>query len=560
MRQQLGASLQPFSVSQGQNFKAIMAGMAGFGSWSGLPYEYNHPSIQNYTGTFTPQMFEKRKIPSAPNVYRDAAFLASCDKGQVQQWLEKRPITYSATDGTPETPPDAHVLEYILLRRRDAHIDLLLAQLARSRSVLERVYDRSGSSIRAVACSNASLFVGDKARGYFQLHEKESLYWKIITQGSMAELRALCENPELKSGMYEGLIKSWVGNNGSRVDENLRISDKRFQQVIRFLSGNVRLGIDRADSRERHYLDGYADYEYGLLFSECWKLAETIPVSQDWAYYLAILYERMKPAYKPFDNLEAVLNRWRLEGEGDFSNSKRLRTVLAKHYVPPTEEALNHEDEAIRRAFYATFDPQKDNFIDADWKTWQERDEYCEYELQANENIWKTARAREKLRRLLWKISETNSDITSVGWFDELEDRYRKEHPEWFADEDELDIEDEFDVESANRDNAERVYAANAMHGAKTFEAEASANDMLGKQVLREDLGDYGKEGLSTYGLDQETRDRLIAHMRQDVAAVFGHARSAFKTAKGAERAAQRTGRLVWVVIVLLLVLIAVSL
>lgn len=426
--------------------------------------------------------------------------------------------------------------------------------------MLERVYERSGHSIRAVACSNASLFVGEKTGGYTLLHEDEPLFWKVITQGSMAELRALCENAKLNSGMYEGLMTSWVGSKDSRVDESSRISDEIFQQVIRFLSGNARLGIDREDSRERHYLDGYSDYQYGILFSECWKLAETVPVSQDWAHYLAKLYERMKPGYKPFDDLEAVLDRWRPEEEGNYFPSKTLRTVLAKHYVAPTEETLNHEDKAIRRAFYETFDPQKGDFIDADWTAWRDRDEYCEYELQANENIWKSARARGKLRKMLWKLSETNSDITDVGWFDEREERYRKGYPEWFADEDQLDPEDEFDEESANRDNLARVNAANALHGEKTFEAEALANDMLGKQMLREDLGDYGTRGQTTYGLDEETRDRLIAHVRQDVAAVFGHAKSAFKTAKAAEKAAQRTSRLVWMVIVLLIVLIAANL
>lgn len=502
-------------------------------------------------------MSERREVPSAPKVFRDAAFLASCDRIQAQQWLENRQVTYSETDGTPNTPHDATILEYILLRRKDKNIDLLLAQNARSRTVLERIYKRSGSSVRAVACSNASLFVGEKVGSFTLLHEEEPLFWQVIRQGAMGELRALCENSNLTSAMYQGLITSWVGNVESRVDKNLRISDRRFQQVVRFLSENPRLGIDRKDSRERHYLDGYSDYQYSVLFTECWKLAETVPVNQDWAHHLANLYGRMKPAYKPFDDLEAVFNRWRPDQEPKYAASRTLRTVLAKHYSPPTEESLDHEDEAIRRAFYETFDPQKGDFIDQDWKAWRERDDYCEYELQANENIWKTERARNKLRNLLWESSKDNNDITSVGWFDELEERYRKENPDWFVDEDELDVANDYDEDKATQDHAAHVVAVNELHGAKTVEAEALANVMLGRQILREDLGDYGGKGLATYGLDEETRDRLIAHIRQDVAAVFGHSKSAFKTANNAEKAAKRTGRLVWVVIFLIVILIA---
>lgn len=484
-------------------------------------------------------------------------FLASASPAEVSRWLAERGITYSATRGTPETPPDAHVLEYILFRRNEPLIDLALAEYGRSRTVLERVFERSGSSVRAVACSNASLFVGEAIGRSILVPEDEPLFWEVVSNGSLAELRAVCENPNLSSGMYGGLITSWIGNTDSRVDEKLRLSDERFQQVVRFLSKNPRLGVDRENSKERYYLDGYADYEYGILFRECWKLAAITPVDQNWAYYLSQLYEQMKPAYKPFEDIEEIFARWRPGEEGSYSPTRTLREVLAKHYIEPTKDTLHHEDGAIRRAFYRTFDPIKEDFIEQDWAAWRERDEYCEYELQSNNNIWRNARSRSKLRSLLWELSRENSDITSVGWFDERENAYRKEHPEWFADEDAF--EEEFDDEQASQDNAARVNAANALHGAETYEAEALANDMLGQQMLREDLGNYGAGGRPTYGLDDDTRDRLIAHVRQDVAAVFGHAKSAFKTAKDAEKAAKRTGRVVWLSVALLVVMLITS-
>lgn len=498
-------------------------------------------------------MIDKRARPSEPRVYRDAAFLSRCSVQEAREWLSTRPTTYSITRGIPETPPDAPVLEYLLFRRNDPQIDLHLAGLGRSRGVLERVFKRACHSTRVVACRNASLFVGGKANGYTLDQSKEPLFWQVIQDGSLAELRAVCENPDLSSRMYEGLLCSWVGNQSSRVDENLRVSDDRFMQIVRFLAENPRLRIDREDSHERHYLDGFAEHHYNKLFSECWHLAEIVPVNDDWARLLARLYFRVKPTHKPYEDLSAVLHRWRPEQEGEYAETRFLRQTLAAHYISPTIETLNHEDVAYRRAFYRTFDPDQEEFRDLDWKEWRERDEYCEYDLEANEKLWRSFRGRKKLERLLWDLSKRDSDLSNVGWFRQHKEEYRKKHPEWFKEEDTEEVyEEDFDEGEAARAYNADVAAVNALHGAGTFSAEASSNDILGRRMLQEELGYHGTKGLAVYKLDDITRDRLIAHSRQDVAAAFGHAKSAFKSAKNAEKAAKRSQVLLWVVIGLL--------
>ena len=498
-------------------------------------------------------MIDKRARPSEPRVYRDAAFLSRCSVQEAREWLSTRRTTYSTTSGTPETPPDAPVLEYLLLRRNDPQIDLLLAEFGRSQSVLERVFERSCMSTRAVACSNASLFVGGKLNRYRLDHSDEPLFWRVIQNGSLAELRALCENPHLSSRMYDGLLNSWVGNEGSRIDENLRTSDERFMQIVRFLAENPRLKIDREDSHERHYLDGFADYEYGLLFSGCWRLAEIVPVNETWARILSQLYLKMKPAYKPYDDVSALLERWHPDQEGKYANTRILRQTLAAHYIAPTVETLNHEDEAYRRAFYRTFDPEQKDFRDLDWMEWRNRDKFCEYDLEANEKIWRSPRGRRKLEQLLWDASSENSDISGVGWFRQRQEEYREQHPEWFRDEDEgEDFEDDYDEAEAQRAYDRDVAGSTALYRGGTFAAEASTNDLLGKRMLQEELGYHGTKGLVVYKLDDIKRDRLIAHSRQDVAAAFGHAKSAFRSAKNAEKAAKRSQVLLWVVIGLL--------
>ena len=498
----------------------------------------------------------KRARPPEPRVYRDAVFLSRCTVQAARDWISKRPIKYSSTRGTPETPPDAPVLEYLLFRRNDPQIDLLLAEFGRYRGVLERVFDRAGASTKAVACTNASLFVGRKLYGHAIDQSKEPLFWQLIKNGSLAELRALCVNPDLSSGMYKGLLRSWVGNETSKVSASFRTSDTRFMQIIGFLTGNPRLKIDRQHSHERHFLDGFAEYEYNELFNECWHLAEIVPVNEDWAQLLTRLYFNVLPVYKPYEDLSAVLDRWRVENEDKYAETKFLRQTIVAHYVSPTIETLKHEDEAYRSAFYQTFDPDQEDFRSLDWIEWLNLDQQCTVELFANEKIWQSQRGRKKLEGLLWDASREDSDLKKVGWFRQQEEDYRKQHPEWFRDDGE-GPEDDFDKEGAIKEFNSSLELFNSLHGAGTFAAEASTNDLLGKQMLHEELGYHGTKGLVIYKLDDIKRDRLIAHSRQDVAAAFGHAKSAFKSAKNAEKAAKRSQALLWIVIGLLAYVIA---
>lgn len=502
-------------------------------------------------------MLDRRPRPSKPSVYRDAVFLSQCTVAEVRDWLSKRPIAYSPTQGTPETPSDAPIFEYLLLRRNDPQIDLCLAEYGRCRSVLERVYKRASPSTRVVACSNASLFVGSKVTGSALFSSEAPLFWQVLHKGSLAELRAVCENPDLSSGMYGGLIRSWVGNEKSRVDADLRTSDDRFMKIVSFLADNPRLRIDRDESRERHFLDGLADYEYGILASECWRLAEIVPPTEAWARCLGRLYSKMKPAYKPYEDLAAVLDRWHPEDELQYAETKNLREALVAHYVKPSMEMLTHEDAAYRRAFYRTFNPDQEAFRDLDWMEWHKRDDYCDFYLLNNENIWKSDRGRSKLKQLLWDTAR-NSDISAIGWFNEREEAYRSEHPEWFIEQDD-DYETEHDADEARRAIRTDISVAYSIHGAGTFAAEAESNEAIGRHTLRDELGDYGEKGLPVYNLDDRKRDRLIAHGRQDAAAAFGHARSAFKSAKEAEKATKRSTILLCVVVGLLAYLVFIG-
>ncbi len=90
------------------------------------------------------------------------------------------------------------------------------------------------------------------------------------------------------------------------------------------------------------------------------------------------------------------------------------------------------------------------------------------------------------------------------------------------------------------------VAANNALYGSGSLEAQIANNNALGNVTLKDDLGTYGEIETLRFAddLDEQTRDRLISHTRQDVASTFAHALSAFKTAHEAREIAKRTRRL----------------
>lgn len=403
----------------------------------------------------------KRERPAHVSAYREAAFLSQCSEREAHNWLRNRSVEYSSVYGTPKTPVDSHVLEYILYRRNAPLLDLALAEHGRSRSVLERVFKRGNSLTRVVACANPSLFVGEVVHeSIFRNTDDGSLLWHIVARGSLAELRAVCENPDLSSGFYASLVNCWEGRDDSQSAPKTFVSSYRFKYILFFLSKNPRISIPREQSKERHYWDGYADYEYNQFFTRCWELALLVPTEPDWAYVLAELYCRLHRPYDVFDDVEAVLERWRPANENlETSLSDDLpspfhilREQIAAKFVEPSIETSKSDDLAIRRAFYSTFDPEEPEFRELDWTEWLEHDEWCQIWLSGNEKIWRSSLGRSNLRSLLWHQSRKNYDLADIGSFDEREEEYRKTNPEWFENEED---EEEYENDESEPDRIE---------------------------------------------------------------------------------------------------------
>ena len=109
-------------------------------------------------------------------------------------------------------------------------------------------------------------------------------------------------------------------------------------------------------------------------------------------------------------------------------------------------------------------------------------------------------------------------------------------------------------------DEAYRVAVAihNEMHGKGSLAAQIANNNALGDVTLKDDLGTYGGIEALRFAddLDEQTRDRLISHTRQDAASTFAHALSAFKAAHEAKEIAKRTRRLSWWILFIVVILV----
>lgn len=407
---------------------------------------------------------KRQERPRPFGVYRDAAFLSKCSEGEAREWLKGRSVDYSSVFGTPETPPGSHALEYILFRRNLPLVDLALAECGRSGSVLARVYKRGNAPTRVVACGNASLCVGDKIyrppiafdEDTSRLDDDQPLIWKIVRDGPLAELRAVCENPHLRSGFYASLVSSWEGDQDSRVAPRNRLRSDRFKRVLLFLSRNPRISTPREHSNERHFYDGFSEHLYNKCFTKCWELAKVVPTDVEWAHVLSELYTHLHRPYNVFDDVESVFIRWRPDDEERFSPTASVREEIAVKFIEPTIETLQSDDPAIRRAFYRTFDPEHRAFRDLDWAEWLERDDMCYIDLDRNSKIWRSARGRAKLSGLLWHRSRENHDVSDVGFFEQREEEYRKTNPEWFKDEEEPHFVASEEAERDRIDNLER--------------------------------------------------------------------------------------------------------
>lgn len=89
---------------------------------------------------------------------------------------------------------------------------------------------------------------------------------------------------------------------------------------------------------------------------------------------------------------------------------------------------------------------------------------------------------------------------------------------------------------------------------------EGKISDAIGKNILREEIGQFGPYEGTRYTLDDATRDILLANARRDIAATNSVAQSAHAEAHQAKLISRRTALYALAILVLQAVIIVMLL
>ncbi len=395
----------------------------------------------------------RKQKTRSPATYYDAYFLSHCSEVKAITWLSQR--TLEIWNNRPVTPDDSHLLEYILLRRNSARIDLALAKHGRSQTILTRLYYRSKTSIKVVACGNVSLFFGETHKNnQFRsgLAAGMDLLREILFRGPLSELRSLCENNHLPHDIYSFFIDSL----GPKVvmtpiyGEDY-VNEDHYLYILNFLSKNKYV-IDSKKNIPRQYFRWQFGPDFGNcpdgFFNKVWELVETAPTTFKWARVLLKLIDDIYIPHKGIIDVNKCLSRWQPPGEeylqdGEIINHKivyeSIRYTIASAFITPSVEMLNQKDRALRFAFYLSFDPMDKNFRNLNWQDLFDLDEdYVLYFMWRNMNIWKSKIGREKMRLLIRHATAFEKGDRFWSWrksyFDKIE-TLESLHPDWFEDE-----------------------------------------------------------------------------------------------------------------------------
>jgi hypothetical protein len=345
-------------------------------------------------------------------IHRDCILMSEGAPDEVAKRLE--------SFGRQEDIDRHSIPEYLALRRNNRRVDLALAEHARSRFVLSRLYRRSGQAMRVVICGNAWFW-----------------NWNRVFDCTDAELRAICENQNIGPRHSKKILDAWCGWPEARGNSSGTIDHDRFEAAVRGFASNPYFHRNPFHSTDYPGDDWYLSISYDLL----WNISSYAPVTWRWAELLCELYEKLYIFSGPEGGIEPILSRWwpthlraQEAPEDPECPFRLLRMRLLKRLKVPTVDMLRNEDPAVRMAFWANFDPL--NFHDFEWSDGLFGDDLRNiyyYALMQNDNIWKSEQGRVKVIELLTVYQDNNSPCPLI---EEAESRIalrKATHPEWFT-------------------------------------------------------------------------------------------------------------------------------
>ena len=168
------------------------------------------------------------------------------------------------------------------------------------------------------------------------------------------------------------------------------------------------------------------------MFRAAWKLANTVPVTKEWAY---TLWRTLSKVYPEYDiDLMKTIERWK----GDDGKFIALRVLLASSlHGDDFDKLRNSEDVEMRQAYYGKFFCRDEKLLDGYFD--KDKEKFIESAI-SNKNLYCTEKVRDKLSELASKVN--GSDLLYFNIFKSTQERHERLHPDWFKE----DVEPDDDV------------------------------------------------------------------------------------------------------------------
>lgn len=381
------------------------------------------------------------------NVVLEAELMASSAE-YVRAWLEenarkKTSRLFGRDDG----------IDHALLKRGDPLILLSLARFSASADVVRTILNgpaRSSKALRLTVLMNET--VGKLSfRGIPAAFVEDRNIDGFLAVLDAEEVTALFSNAALDDGFLIDFFEQKVTWQA--------LDDERRLLAIQALQNNSRMQAPYDGP-----YDGHAEYTHNRVFAAAWELAGKVLVTAEWAAYLCWLYEKLPPEAYSIKNPLELATRWmpdpadteRIESEkksleggtlGVFAGMRKgiARLAVAHAYSQEERRALaNHEDPAVRAAFYAGAPLTLEEIKAAD-----QRDPLLSFEqMMWNPAVWRTKAHRKLLHHMAWDSKrDPKSYMDPQNIFEARLEYYRGAHSEWFKDEEADEEADASDFE-----------------------------------------------------------------------------------------------------------------
>lgn len=339
-----------------------------------------------------------------------------------------------------------------LLLKNDNFLDLTLAQFCLCSSTIRKIFSKAVAEnnrpllMACLSTKNLSKTRYGKGLPFFFFSSPEDELPNWLRTASQDELFLLFSNDAISDGFLVKFLDPEKELWSCLTDENKMI-------CLDSLSRN-----NRIKKRYEGSYDGFAEYQYGLVFNSLWNLTKFVPVTEQWGLSVGFLLDSAIDQRYDLDSLE-VAKRWHVEVDDSSSEKKKLflngfelvRCALYRNVVKDlvgkdksNSIHFQNSDIAYRACAYENLEL----LTPEDIRIGYEKDGLVAmYHLEKNTSIWRDAILRSTFKNACWQADkELNaSHLDCVNSFNRRKEYFESTHPEWFAEKIEDDYVDEED-------------------------------------------------------------------------------------------------------------------